>query len=405
MRVGIHTQQEKNNLFFFLLLLFVISILILTLANSFIIVFLGWEGLGVTSFLLIIFYQNWIRFKGGLLTLLTNRIGDAIILLCFAYRIILRSIFNLRFFLRFTWFFLFIILTFTKSAQVPFTRWLPAAIAAPTPVRALVHRSTLVTAGIWLLVRFRQLTLIINLLKLIFGILTLIVARFAALVEIDGKKIIALSTLSQLGLIVFTLFIGGVFISFLHLCIHALGKANLFIIIGNYIHSHFSQQDVRFITPGGRPIIYLLSTSIRIFSLTGVIMTSGFFSKDSIFITQFRLLNRIFSNLILLSIVRITMIYCFKLLGFLSKISETRINLKRDMRLYSFTSSGFLSLLRLIIGIFIFFNIKPFFIWISKISSFYWLIFFLTGIFYSFNLKINFGSLFILQRFFIRYLN
>jgi len=188
MRVGIHTQQEKNNLFFFLLLLFVISILILTLANSFIIVFLGWEGLGVTSFLLIIFYQNWIRFKGGLLTLLTNRIGDAIILLCFAYRIILRSIFNLRFFLRFTWFFLFIILTFTKSAQVPFTRWLPAAIAAPTPVRALVHRSTLVTAGIWLLVRFRQLTLIINLLKLIFGILTLIVARFAALVEIDGKN-------------------------------------------------------------------------------------------------------------------------------------------------------------------------------------------------------------------------
>jgi len=99
----------------------------------------------------------------------------------------------------------FMILSFTKSAQVPFTSWLPAAMAAPTPVRALVHSSTLVTAGIWLLVRFGQFCLLISRIILFLGFCTLMLARIAALLEIDGKKVVALSTLRQLGLIIIAL--------------------------------------------------------------------------------------------------------------------------------------------------------------------------------------------------------
>lgn len=136
----------------------------------------------------------------------------------------------------------------TKRAQMPFCAWLPAAIAAPTPVSSLVHSSTLVTAGVYLLIRcysvLRSRDVILNALK-ILSLFTLLLARSAAIFCFDIKKIIALSTLSQLRVIMFALSHGLVFVSFFHLVIHALFKALLFLSAGAVIHSMIGSQDIR----------------------------------------------------------------------------------------------------------------------------------------------------------------
>lgn len=136
----------------------------------------------------------------------------------------------------------------TKSAQIPFCAWLPAAMAAPTPVSSLVHSSTLVTAGVYLLIRaypvIRKRGEIILVLKLL-RLFTLVLARSAAIFCFDIKKIIALSTLRQLSVIIFSLSHGLVYVSFFHLVMHALFKALLFLSAGVVIHSIKSCQDIR----------------------------------------------------------------------------------------------------------------------------------------------------------------
>lgn len=136
----------------------------------------------------------------------------------------------------------------TKRAQVPFSAWLPAAMAAPTPVSSLVHSSTLVTAGVYLLVRFYpSLRVHSYFCYFLFyvGVITCLIARFSALYENDLKKIVALSTLSQLGVIVMALGLGFPMLRFFHLITHALFKALLFVCAGTIIHSMQNNQDIR----------------------------------------------------------------------------------------------------------------------------------------------------------------
>lgn len=140
--------------------------------------------------------------------------------------------------------------TFTKRAQVPFSAWLPAAIAAPTPVSALVHSSTLVTAGVFLLIRFyTPLSSLLYFHRITFylGVVTCILASLAALAENDLKKIIALSTLRQLGIIVITIGLAQPSLAFFHLITHAIFKAILFICAGTIIHVCQDSQDIRLI--------------------------------------------------------------------------------------------------------------------------------------------------------------
>lgn len=136
----------------------------------------------------------------------------------------------------------------TKRAQIPFSRWLPAAIAAPTPVSALVHSSTLVTAGVFLLIRFYPFLHSIkyfNTALLIFAVSTILIAGLSATTECDIKKIIALSTLSQLGIIITSLGLNIPQLAYFHILTHALFKALLFVCAGRFINSHLHAQDLR----------------------------------------------------------------------------------------------------------------------------------------------------------------
>jgi NADH-ubiquinone oxidoreductase chain 5 len=136
----------------------------------------------------------------------------------------------------------------TKSAQIPFSRWLPAAIAAPTPVSALVHSSTLVTAGVFLLIRFYpflEKLPMFNFLLLFAAVSTIFMAGIRARTECDIKKIIALSTLSQLGVIITSLGLGIPNLALFHIITHAMFKALLFICAGGLIARHSHRQELR----------------------------------------------------------------------------------------------------------------------------------------------------------------
>ena len=177
---------------------------------------------------------------------------------------------------------LVILAALTKRAQIPFSAWLPAAIAAPTPISALVHSSTLVTAGVYLLIRFNEL---LGLREVLFYVRvgTMFMSGLGANFEIDLKKIIALSTLRQLGVIIMALSLGLVELAYFHLLIHALFKSLLFLCAGVYIHGYGDKQDIRSL--GGilecSPLVsfYFLGCSL---ALCGFPFLSGFYSKDLI---------------------------------------------------------------------------------------------------------------------------
>ncbi len=357
--------------FFVSLSLFVLSMLLLVISNRYLSIFIGWEGLGITSFILIIFYQNWIRMGGGLLTLLTNRIGDGLLFISFSYWVI-TSMFIGTMRATLLAFRIFILVSSTKRAQIPFTRWLPAAIAAPTPVSALVHSSTLVTAGIWLIIQHLQATYLSSSIWLFLGRATLIIARMAAIREADGKKVVALSTLSQLGLIFVALSTGRAIICLFHLVIHAMAKASLFLIVGNLLHLRFSQQDSRKISSGTEEIGIFLLIAVRAISLRGVLFLRGFYSKDYVILREINLFNRSVVFVLLVGVISITAAYCIKLIGY-TIILEKSILIRHESKSRFFlVPSAFLRALRLGLGLTIIRNMHREILLIKTGAGHYW---------------------------------
>lgn len=179
---------------------------------------------------------------------------------------------------------LVVLAALTKSAQIPFSSWLPAAIAAPTPVSSLVHSSTLVTAGVYLLIRFNfSLGFNLMIFLLVISCITMFMAGLGANYEFDLKKVIALSTLRQLGLMMRILALGEYILAFFHLLTHALFKALLFMCAGCIIHNLGGHQDIRFM--GGRVSQMPLTCcffNICNLALCGLPFLSGFYSKDLI---------------------------------------------------------------------------------------------------------------------------
>nr|YP_011014100.1 NADH dehydrogenase subunit 5 [Unio vicarius]WQA10181.1 NADH dehydrogenase subunit 5 [Unio vicarius] len=307
--------------FMLLIMAFVSSMNLLIFIPSLITILLGWDGLGIVSFALVIYYQNKKSLAAGMLTVLANRIGDALLILsicflinwgewCIGYG--MTGSFGLLVC------FLVVVGAMTKSAQIPFSAWLPAAMAAPTPVSALVHSSTLVTAGVYLVIRFYS-TLVEMHEVLWFlskmGALTLLMAGLSACFEVDLKKIIALSTLSQLGLMMFTVGVGFPVIAVFHLFTHALFKALLFLCAGSIIHSTMDTQDGRIL--GGLNYLLPFSSSCLMLSsvaLCGMPFLSGFYSKDLILEGVFSSFSGSLEVIVMLMGAGLSLVYSLRIL-------------------------------------------------------------------------------------------
>nr|YP_009176429.1 NADH dehydrogenase subunit 5 [Cryptolestes pusillus]ALI87010.1 NADH dehydrogenase subunit 5 [Cryptolestes pusillus] len=279
------------NRFILLVVMFVLSMMLLIISPNLISILLGWDGLGLVSYCLVIYYQNVKSFNAGMLTVLTNRIGDVALLMSIVWLMNFGSfnyvnyldLYKNSFIMQLiSW--MVVLAAFTKSAQIPFSSWLPAAMAAPTPVSSLVHSSTLVTAGVYLLIRFNFcFSEELKYLMLFIGCFTMFMSGLGANFEFDLKKIIALSTLSQLGLMMSILAIGDYKLSFFHLLTHALFKALLFMCAGCVIHNYSNCQDIRYMGSVSEFMPITCSfLNISNLSLCGLPFLSGFYSKDLI---------------------------------------------------------------------------------------------------------------------------
>nr|YP_009730389.1 NADH dehydrogenase subunit 5 [Stephanometra indica]QHT54554.1 NADH dehydrogenase subunit 5 [Stephanometra indica] len=290
-------DDPQMSSFFRLLIIFLLNMLLLVSSNNLFFIFVGWEGVGFLSFLLISWWNTRIEANSAALeAVIYNRIGDIGFLFLLSLCLInfnswslleISSLLDSSSSLLINGIlFSGLLASIAKSAQIGFHPWLPAAMEGPTPVSALLHSSTMVVAGVFFLIR---LGVLINFSSffcsfcLFLGGITSFIAASIALVQYDIKKIIAYSTTSQLGLMVFSIGLESYFIAFFHICTHAFFKAMLFLCSGSIIHSLNNEQDIRkmgglfYILPITGSCIFLGS-----FALIGTPFLAGFYSKDLI---------------------------------------------------------------------------------------------------------------------------
>jgi NADH-quinone oxidoreductase subunit L len=298
-------DDEKMHSFFAYLNLFIFFMITLVIGSNLLMMFIGWEGVGLCSYLLIGFwYKNQDFNDAAKKAFIMNRIGD----LGFLVGIfIVGSLFNT---LDFTtlktiittasdisdfWIAAAALALFIgaagKSAQIPLYTWLPDAMAGPTPVSALIHAATMVTAGIFMITRlnflFDMAPSVQNIIAIV-GAITALVAATIALVQNDIKKVLAYSTVSQLGLMFLALGLGAYEIAVFHVITHAFFKACLFLGSGSVIHGLHGEQDMR--KMGGlkkaMPITFI-TMLIAALAISGIFPLAGFWSKDEILMTAF----------------------------------------------------------------------------------------------------------------------
>ncbi len=297
--VGYMANDEGFGKYFSYLNLFIFFMLLLVLGSNYLVMFIGWEGVGLCSYLLIGFwFKNSNYAKAAKKAFVMNRIGDLGFLIAMFF--ILANFGSLEFQQIFpaagqlamgdTSLLIITLLLFVaatgKSAQIPLFTWLPDAMAGPTPVSALIHAATMVTAGIYMIARSNimfTLSPVTMEVIAIIGVATAFVAAFIAITQNDIKKVLAYSTVSQLGYMFLGLGVGAFTGAFFHVLTHAFFKALLFLGAGSVIHAMSEEQDMR--KMGGLkkylPITYA-TMLIGTIAISGIPPLSGFFSKDEI---------------------------------------------------------------------------------------------------------------------------
>jgi NADH-quinone oxidoreductase subunit L len=296
--IGYMKDDEGYARYFAYLNLFLFFMLLLVLGRSLLVLFVGWEGVGLASYLLIGFwFDDPDKARAGTKAFITNRIGDAGFLLGMfvlyqAFGTLDMDRINAAFLggatpvsAALVGVLLFIGAT-GKSAQIPLHVWLPDAMAGPTPVSALIHAATMVTAGVYLVARLAGVYMQApeaSALIATIGVATAFFAATIALVQTDIKKVLAYSTISQLGLMFVALGVGAYGVAIFHLCTHAFFKACLFLGAGSVIHAVSGEQDIRKMGGLARRIpITFVTFAIATGAIAGLPPLAGFFSKDEI---------------------------------------------------------------------------------------------------------------------------
>lgn len=333
--IGYMWEDEGINRFFSYLNLFVFFMLLLVMGNNYLLMFVGWEGVGLCSYLLIGFwFKNQPFNHAANKAFIMNRIGDlalivGVVLIFINYESISYSIVFPKVTIGEPVLTAITLLLFVgatgKSAQIPLYTWLPDAMAGPTPVSALIHAATMVTAGVYMVARnniMYALSPVSMEVILVVGLATALFAATIALAQNDIKKVLAYSTVSQLGLMFVALGVGAYASGIFHMATHAFFKALLFLGAGSVIHAMHHEQDIR--KMGGLkkyiPITFF-TFLVGVLAISGIPPFAGFFSKDDILAKAFEHSPVAWAVAAIASLL--TVFYMFRLL-FLTFYGKTR---------------------------------------------------------------------------------